>query len=70
MFYLELAMRKLNYDYFVWVNADTRFECALLLWSLCEKEEDSLQGAGEELDAPYERRTRRGWRKGLRFLGE
>lgn len=62
-------MRELNYDYFVWVDVDTRFECALLLWRLCEKEEDSLQRAGEELDAPYERRTR-GWRKGLRFLGE
>lgn len=52
MFYLELAMWKLNYDYFVWVDADTRFECAPLLWRLCEKEEDSLQEAGEELDAP------------------
>ena len=30
VFYLELAMRKLNYDYFVWVDADTRFDHAPL----------------------------------------
>ena len=30
VFYLELVMRKLNYDYFVWVDADTRFDsCAV-----------------------------------------
>ncbi len=28
VFYLQLAMSKLNYDYFVWVDADTRFRRA------------------------------------------